>query len=32
MVQKILDAAGLTDAERAFIDADQVPSHDEFPR
>jgi GrpB-like predicted nucleotidyltransferase (UPF0157 family) len=29
MVQRILAAAGLTDAERASIDADQVPSHDE---
>jgi GrpB-like predicted nucleotidyltransferase (UPF0157 family) len=32
MVQKILAAAGLTDAERASIDASQVPSHDEVPR
>lgn len=32
MVQKILAAAGLTDAERASIDANQVPSHDEVPR
>ena len=31
-VQRILAAAGLTDAERASIDANQVPSHDEFPR
>jgi GrpB-like predicted nucleotidyltransferase (UPF0157 family) len=30
-VQKIL-AAGLTDAEHASIDANQVPSHDEVPR
>jgi GrpB-like predicted nucleotidyltransferase (UPF0157 family) len=32
MVQKILTAAGLTGAERASIDANQVPSHDEVPR
>ena len=32
MVQQILTAAGLTDAERASIDANQVPSHDEVPR
>jgi GrpB-like predicted nucleotidyltransferase (UPF0157 family) len=32
MVQQILAAAGLTDAERACIDANQVPSHDEVPR
>jgi GrpB-like predicted nucleotidyltransferase (UPF0157 family) len=32
MVQQILAAAGLTNAERASIDAHQVPSHDEFPR
>jgi GrpB-like predicted nucleotidyltransferase (UPF0157 family) len=32
MVQEILAAAGLTDAERASIDANQVPSHDELPR
>jgi GrpB-like predicted nucleotidyltransferase (UPF0157 family) len=32
MVQEILAAAGLTDAERASIDANQVPSHDEVPR
>jgi GrpB-like predicted nucleotidyltransferase (UPF0157 family) len=32
MVQQILAAAGLTDAERASIDANQVPSHDEVPR
>jgi hypothetical protein len=31
MVQQILAAAGLTNAERASIDAHQVPSHDEFP-
>ena len=27
-----LAAAGLTDEERASIDANQVPSHDELPR
>lgn len=32
MVQKILAAAGLTKAERASIDANQVPPHDEVPR
>jgi hypothetical protein len=32
MVQRILAAGGLTDAERASINANQVPSHDEFPR
>ena len=32
MVQQILAAAGLTEAERASIDANQVPSHDEMPR
>jgi GrpB-like predicted nucleotidyltransferase (UPF0157 family) len=32
MVQRILAAAGLTAAERAAIDANQVPSHDERPR
>jgi GrpB-like predicted nucleotidyltransferase (UPF0157 family) len=32
MVQKILAAAGLTEAERASIDGNQVPSHDEVPR
>ncbi len=32
IVQRILAAAGLTDAERASIDANQVPSHDEVPR
>ncbi len=32
MVQEILAAAGFTDAERASIDANQVPSHDEVPR
>jgi hypothetical protein len=32
MVQKILATAGLTDAERASIDANQVPSHDQVPR
>lgn len=32
VVQKILAAAGLTEAERASIAGDQVPSHDELPR
>lgn len=32
MVQQILAAAGLTAAERASIDASQVPSHAEVPR
>jgi GrpB-like predicted nucleotidyltransferase (UPF0157 family) len=32
MIQQILAAAGLSDAERAAIDAVQVPSHDEVPR
>jgi hypothetical protein len=32
MVQRILAAGGLTDAERASINANQVPSRDEFPR
>lgn len=32
MVQKILAATALTEAERASIDANQVPSHDEVPR
>ncbi len=32
MVQQILAAAGLSDTERASIDANQVPSHDEVPR
>ncbi len=32
MVQKILAAAGLTETERASIDANRVPSHDEVPR
>lgn len=32
MVQRILAAAGLTAAERASIDANKVPSHDEVPR
>jgi GrpB-like predicted nucleotidyltransferase (UPF0157 family) len=32
MVQKILTAAGLTEAERVSINANQVPSHDEVPR
>jgi GrpB-like predicted nucleotidyltransferase (UPF0157 family) len=31
-VQRILAAGGLTDAERASIDGNQVPSHDEVPR
>jgi GrpB-like predicted nucleotidyltransferase (UPF0157 family) len=31
-VQRILAAAELTEAERASIDANQVPSHDEVPR
>ncbi|MGH3504604.1 MAG: GrpB family protein [Nocardioidaceae bacterium] len=31
-VQQILAAAELTDAERASIDANQVPSFDEVPR
>jgi GrpB-like predicted nucleotidyltransferase (UPF0157 family) len=32
MVQKILAAAGLSDAERESIAGNQVPSHDELPR
>ena len=32
MVQEILAAAGMTDAERASIDANQVPTHKEIPR
>lgn len=32
MVQKILAAAGLTEAERSAIGANNVPSHDEVPR
>jgi GrpB-like predicted nucleotidyltransferase (UPF0157 family) len=32
VVQKILSAAGLTDAERAAIAGNQVPSHEELPR
>jgi hypothetical protein len=32
MIQQILAAAGLTDVERASIDANQVPSHEEVPR
>ncbi len=32
IVQKILSAAGLSDAERASIAGNQVPSHDELPR
>jgi GrpB-like predicted nucleotidyltransferase (UPF0157 family) len=31
-VQRILAAAGLTDADRASIAGNQVPSHDELPR
>jgi hypothetical protein len=31
-VQQILAAAGLTDAKRAAINANQVPPHDEIPR
>lgn len=31
-VQKILAAAGLSDEERASIDGNQVPSHNELPR
>jgi GrpB-like predicted nucleotidyltransferase (UPF0157 family) len=32
MIQQILSAAGLSAAERAAIDSNQVPSHDELPR
>jgi hypothetical protein len=32
MVLQILAAGGLTEAERASIAANQVPSHDELPR
>jgi GrpB-like predicted nucleotidyltransferase (UPF0157 family) len=32
MVQKILAAAGLTEADRTSIAGNQVPSHDELPR
>lgn len=32
LIQEILAAAGLTDAERTAIDAAQVPSHDDVPR
>lgn len=32
VVQKILAAAGLTDAERASIASSNVPTHDELPR
>jgi GrpB-like predicted nucleotidyltransferase (UPF0157 family) len=32
IVQKILAAAGLTEAERAAIAGNQVPSHEELPR
>lgn len=31
IVHKILAAAGLTEAERASINANQVPPHDEVP-
>lgn len=32
VVQKLLAAAGLTEAERASIAANQMPSHEELPR
>lgn len=32
VVQQTLAAAGLTEAERASIDSNQVPSHEEVPR
>lgn len=32
VVQKILAASGLTEEERASIDANNVPSHDDVPR
>jgi GrpB-like predicted nucleotidyltransferase (UPF0157 family) len=32
IIQQILAAAGLTDAEGAAINGNQVPSHTEFPR
>jgi GrpB-like predicted nucleotidyltransferase (UPF0157 family) len=32
VIQKVLAAAGLTDAERAAIAGNQVPTHDELPR
>jgi GrpB-like predicted nucleotidyltransferase (UPF0157 family) len=32
IIQQILAAAGLTDAERAAIDANRVPAHDDVPR
>jgi GrpB-like predicted nucleotidyltransferase (UPF0157 family) len=32
VVQRILAAAGMSDEERASIDANQVPSHQDFPR
>jgi GrpB-like predicted nucleotidyltransferase (UPF0157 family) len=32
MVQRILAAAGLTERDRASIDANQVPSHKDLPR
>lgn len=32
IIQEILTAAGLTEAERASVDANQVPSHTELSR
>ena len=32
VIQEILAAAGLTEAERAAIEANQVPLHEQFPR
>ena len=32
IIQRILAAAGITEAERAAIDANQVPSHAQLPR
>jgi len=32
MVQRLLAAAGLTDQERASINGNQVPSHEQVPR
>jgi GrpB-like predicted nucleotidyltransferase (UPF0157 family) len=32
MVQRILAAGGMSEAERASIDGNQVPSHEELPR
>ena len=32
MIQKILGEGGMSDSERASIDGNQVPSHDEAPR